>query len=677
MELRTVPVPRHHRRSMEMKGLFYPKLAATSLMKNRRIYMPYILASTGAMALFYIMYGMSENEGIMSMSGAAEIKQILTFGSVVVGIFSVIFLFYINSFLIKRRKKEIGLLNVLGMGKGHIAKAMFFETLITSGIIFLGGILSGILLNRLIFMILMRLMGIETSLNPGASVNAVLVSLMLFGGIFITAYLVNLLHIHVANPIELLKGGNVGEREPKSKIVLTVIGILSLGSGYAIAIIVKSPLMAISLFFVAVVLVMIGTYCLFTAGSIVILKLLRKNKDFYYRAGNFTSVSNMIYRMKQNAVGLSNICILSTAVLVMMSSTLSLYSGMEDILNTRFASDMNISSAFITEEIADQIAETVTETLNNHDITPFAVKAYSFHTSILTEADGIYIAEDRESMGMSFTSAYMLNLVTAETYNKLEGQSLNLKENEAIVFTNSENYAKETINLNGLKIAVIDEIDTFAGMTKEENAVFAVYYMVVKDNSMIQKVLTQLKGDFPKELTYNIGFDLEESKEKEAAFTSDLITRVRNEIDSYVNVDSRELRRESFMRFHGGLLFLGIFLGLLFLMATALIIYYKQISEGYDDQERYVIMQKVGMSHQEVRSTIRKQITMVFFLPLIGAVIHIAAAFKMITRLLAVFEMTNEWLFFLCTLGSIVAFALVYIGVYSYTARSYYRIVKA
>lgn len=655
-----------------MNKVFYPKLAGTNLVRNRSTYLPYSLACICCMSMFYILHAISVNLGINEMSGSEAIKMILSLGTVVVGIFSVIFLFYTNSFLMKRRKKEIGLYNILGMEKKHIAKMLIFETLLVSLVCLIAGLLCGILFSKLIFLLLLKILNFKVPFVFVVSVASLKITTALFLVIFILTLLTNLMHIRLSKPIELLKGGQVGEKEPKTKWLMTLLGTLALGIGYGIAIIVESPLLAISLFFIAVLLVMFGTYALFTAGSIVFLKMLRKNKKYYYQARHFTSVSNMIYRMKQNAVGLANICILSCAVLVMLSTTVSLYVGVDDALRMRFPKDIMISYKEAPIESSEKMSTLLHEQGEESKVTISEEIAYH-SIALIGKKEGQTFTLSEEGPSYEY---YLLNILTVDDYNQMEDRAVTLEGNEVLVFSNSEDYGKKDLRINSLSFKVKEEVKHIRMDEKSSVSVFNNYFIVVKDLDTVRKIYENVYGKELINLDYFVGYNIKGTEIEISSYTTSLKEELSNQISSDIFVESKQFMRESFFMLYGGLLFLGIFLGLLFLMATALIIYYKQLSEGYDDQERFAIMQKVGMSHQEVKRTIKSQILIVFFLPLLASVVHIAVAFKMITRLLAVLNLVNIPLFFWCTVATICVFAIIYAGVYLLTARAYYKLVK-
>lgn len=655
-----------------MSRLFYAKLAITNIRKNGKTYYPYILTCIGTIAMYYIMHFISINEGLEHMSGGDSLKTILNLGTYVVAVFSVIFLFYTNSFLIKRRKKEFGLFNILGMEKKHIAKVMVWEAFFVSITSLLFGLITGILSSKLMFLLLLKILQFKVPFGFMISWNSIMVTVAIFLAIFILTLLNNLRQIHLANPIELIKGGQVGEKEPKTKWLLTICGVISLAIGYYIALTTESPLAALNLFFLAVLLVIIGTFAIFIAGTITLLKVLRKNKAFFYKTRNFISVSGMIYRMKQNAAGLASICILSTAVLVMLSTTVSLYIGMEDLLRTRYPQDITVTANNLSEEASEELySMVITEAKKQVSITD---PIYYRYLPLVAVQNGQSFSKSQEE---SFNKASILLLIPLSEYNRMENQSKTLKTNEVLLSTFDGKMAGDSIDIEGNSFEIKERIDGLSIEGLSQDLVINTYAVIVQDTEIIQTLNHSFKG--PKsdttDLSYYLGFDTDGEEDNEITLTTKIQNILQeNGIDGYS--EGLEQSKESFYSLYGGLFFLGIFLGGLFIMATVLIIYYKQISEGFDDKHRFEIMQKVGLSNSEIKGTIQSQVLMVFFLPLLMAVIHIAFAFKIITKLLAIFNLTNVSLFAFTTGGTIIVFAVLYAVVYVLTARVYYRIVS-
>lgn len=642
-----------------MNNFIYEKLAVTNLKNNRKTYVPYIFTGVLTVMMFYIIDALSGGKGITQNT----LKICLQYATGVIIVFAVIFLFYTNSFLIKRRKKEIGVYNILGMGKRHIARMMAVETILTAGISILGGLVFGIIFGKLMYLLLLKILHNSVDMQFSVNGTAIVQTVILFAGIFLLTYLYNILQIQLVNPVELLHGGNQGEKEPKSRWLLVIVGVAALGNGYWIALTTEAPLEALLKFFVAVVCVIIGTYALFIAGSIVVLKILRKNKAYYYNPKHFTSVSGMIYRMKQNGAGLANICVLSTMVLVMVSTTVSLYAGMEDILDSRFPRDVSI----VCNE-ADTNNEETLQRLIKEQCEKAGVKITDRVRYRYGSMNAVLKGNNLEKVEQYYPDNhfYYVEMITQEEYNRIEKQNVSLKEQEILTYTTNGKCGKKQINIAGQNYQVKKELSEMTSQPKSTAEMYNTLYIVFANAEQIERIESFSYAD-----KFNLKGD--DGKQKEA------LEQIQNEFYEKFpdgTMESRMLSRSSFYELYGGLFFIGIYLGSMFIMATVLIIYYKQISEGYDDRERYQIMQKVGMSKKEVKRSIRSQVLSVFFLPLVVAVIHVAVAFKVMTKILGVLNLTNVSLFEVCTIIMIAVFAVFYIIVYSITAKEYYRIVN-
>ena len=664
-----------------MSKFFYARLAINNIRRNAQTYVPYIVTAIGVIMMFVIIGMMTNNTQLLKLRGGTTLRTILFFGTIVVGIFSLIFLFYTNSFLVKRRKKEFGLMNILGMDKRHLARVMFLETLIVAVISITLGILSGVLLSKLMFLVLLKILNFEVQLGFEFDAYFTLFTAMLFAGIFFLSLLNNLRQVQLANPIELVKGGQVGEREPKTNWPAFLLGQITLGSGYYIALTMENPITTIPAFFGAVVLVIIGTYCLFTAGSIWFLQLLRKNKKFYYHPQHFPNISGMIYRMKQNAVGLANICILSTMVLVMLSTTLSLYIGMEDVLRTRYRRNFELTASDIDSVAVQRIRDAVDSVLAKRGKAPQDIISYRY-LALTAKQEGSSFATRKNDLDMFSTALKYVYFVPVEDYNALTNRSVVLEDNEALICSAREAYDYDSLSILGRTFTIKEKVDSFQGDGSSLVFLYSSYYVVVKDMDTVQEMYHKYTAEnelYRPTISYYFGFDVDANRSESLAIHDDLVASAKQAIagSGYVVVESAENARDDFYSLYGGLFFLGIFLGVLFIGATVLIIYYKQITEGFEDKHRFEIMQKVGMSRLEVKKTIKDQVLMVFFLPLIAAIIHIAFAFKPITKMLALFNLTNIALFIWCTLGVILVFGLFYAVVYVLTARVYYQIVSA
>ena len=628
-------------------------------------------------AMFYIVKSLSYNPGLKNMVGSNTMMTMMSMCSVMIALFAIIFLFYTNSFLVKRRKKEFGVFNILGMEKSHIAKTMAWENFYVTLISIAGGLVIGIALDKAMFLLIAQVLNEEISLGFFISDKAIISTVVMFCIIFLLILLNSIRQIQTANPIELLTAGNAGEREPKTKWVLTILGLLSLGTGYYIALAIKNPLTALVYFFFAVILVIIGTYMLFTAGSIALLKILRKNKKYYYKTKHFTSISGMIYRMKQNAVGLANICILSTAVLVMVSSTSSLMLGMQDVIATRYPDDFIVYSNETSEERAYESFDAIRELQEKQNLNVTSEREYRYLVfPAFISGDTFEVTRDA-----NFSSLGNLNnliFVSLSDYNRVMGTDKTLAEDEILVYSDRLQFDYPTLKIFDREYSVKEKIDEFIGNGLIVAVAANTQFIVLPDGTDIEELYALQKetlSDGASEIQYYYGFNSDADEETQRAF-------YRTLLEDYVGhgyegtIESKADSRSEFVGLYGGFFFIGIFLGILFIMATVLIIYYKQISEGYDDKQRYEIMQKVGMTHQEIKNSIHSQVLTVFFLPLIVAGIHIAVTFPIITKLLALLNLLNVQLFLTCTVVCHVVFAVMYLLIYLLTARTYYKIVS-
>lgn len=668
---------------------------------NRRFYLPYILTVIGTAAAFYIMAAIVSDPGSKELAagtsnGPMYVSMFMTLGMFVLGLFSCIFLLYTNSFLMKRRQKELGLYSVLGMSKTNIAGIMVFEALYIALIGIGGGLAVGILLTKLVSLALFRLMRLPVPFGFSVQPIAIIIVVLFFAGLILLTLLANLAKVGRSRPVELLRGGNVGEKEPKANWFLTIVGVLFLGAGYAVAMLVDNPGMAVAVYFLAVFAVIIGTYCLFTSVSIAVLKALRRNKRYYYKAKHFISVSGMLYRMKRNAVGLANICILCTMVMVMVSGTLSLYLGSEEQVNVHCPSDVVVETTYYASSAEDHVynEETGEETIEYH--TPYDAAAmdawfedyFAGHKLAPSAAKAV---EYYSFSAVDANSLYTIMAVTAETYAQLTGEPVpELAPGEALAHVPPNCELGDSFSFldkdgRTVCIGLVGEAKLTAAqivlnmvavnwMEEDDDIV-----LVVPDRAaLLELVAGQENGSY----VWRGQYDFDASDEALAAMVDDYFAASSegDGVDAgYYDVLRIDLRSEAEQEVYGlsgGFLFLGVFLGIVFLMATVLIIYYKQVSEGYEDNARFEIMRRVGLSEREARRAIRSQILTVFFMPILVAAIHIAFDFNLVVLLLCLFSLTNVKLTALCTLGTLLVFCAVYAVVYALTARSYYKIVR-
>lgn len=667
---------------------FYIKMAVQNLVSNRRFYLPYSLCCIGTAAMYYIMSDISTNKTLTFERGAAYVQMVMGLGIFVLSVFSVFIICYANSFIIKRRRRELGLYNILGMEKRHIAILMMFETLLLGVGCIAAGLAGGMLFSKLTLLVLAQLLRFGVPMGFTISLPGIVMTSIQFGAIFLICLVVNVYQVLRSSPIELLHAVSKGEREPKGRILLTLFGIATLGGGYALALSVKDPVSALVLFFVAVLLVIFGTFSLFTAGSIVILKLLRKNKRLYYRVGPFTAISGLIYRMKQNAVGMANICILSTMVLVTISTTVSLYAGLSDIIRVQYPYEVKASlylSDYDTGKLASEemIHNVYNETVDavQEMVQPTSIKDYThLEFTVLMKENGKYTVQQANS---SIDGSLVgLGLITVDDYNRLTGRSVTLEDGEVLSCNNME-FTLDSVEVDNFQFKVVENLTDFP--LSNWDALISMnnsQYLVVSDQSVIDAMFehqNEIYGKRASRMMYTVGIEMDEDADTRLAVYEQVVTRLdelmrENSFFGY-RIDSRQLNLDEMYSMYGSFLFLGIFLGLVFTMAAVLIIYYKQVSEGYDDRERFVIMQKVGMDNRTVKKSIGTQVLMVFFLPLLVAGVHVAVAFPMVSRMLQLFALKNTGLFALCVVVTYLIFAAVYVIVYLLTARTYYKIV--
>ena len=684
---------------MSMK--LYSKVAVSNIKKNARLYIPRILAEAGLLGCFYIMITLALDQKLAEAFGGAYLSVFMVIGAVIIGLLSLILILYVNSFLMKQRKHEYGLYNVLGMEKKHVIRVLFYESLYTSCISIVIGIIFGILFYKLSSLLICKLLkgAVVTGfyyINAGTIVLPVIAFMALDG----LAYIINSFSIRLLKPVELLAGQHTGEREPKIKWALFVLGILCLGAGYAIAITVKSPLSAMGMFFAAVFLVIFGTYFLFVAGTIFILKCLRSNKKYYYNKNHMPAVSGLLFRMKRNAVGLASIAILATGVLVMISTTVSLYSGIEDSLKWQYPQEMYFNANEVNDDIsapipAEKLEKIVRDVADEKGIEIKTVERQSnLYVSYIYRDEKLY---DKTEITGGYKPEEMTGVlyITNDLYNFAQNreeasrrQKLDLAKDE-IAFCRIATPAggmfkklPETLAVGGKEYKVKEYLERFpieAGMGQLVNTIG----IVVSDEEVLDEIYRAQKtayGEYASEYDDRIAVSFADERAVSAVgdeFTGEITNRLRTEYPGEIEylLDTKWDTAESFLGLYGNFLFLGILLGFVCMFSAVLIIYYKQISEGYEDRDRFQIMEKIGMEQREVRKTIGSQLIMQFFLPLITAGVHTAFAFPILSKLLKVLMLSNTGLFIICTVITFVVFAIAYGIIYMMTARTYYRIV--
>lgn len=655
-----------------MRKALYMRLAGGNLKKNRQLYGPYLIACIVTVMMMCIMILLEGDRGLNTIEGGQSVAATLMFGCIVIAIFSLIILVYINSLLIKQRKKEFALYNILGMEKRHISKVLFWESAYTAVISIGAGLIFGAVFSKLMQLILMKIIGGEISFSIDVSFSVLVFTAAIFAVFFLLVLLMNIRTIRIAQPVELLRGGSEGEREPKSKWVLAVLGVVFLAAGYVMSIMTKDVVSAITLFFIAVICVIIGTYLMFIAFSIVLLKGLKKNKRYYYQTKHFATVSGMIYRMKRNAAGLASICILSTMVIVTVSTTVCLYAGVGDIINNMYPYDVNMKYYPYSQQTSEKLEAAAEDTAKRQGREIKELYSFSKMSFAANRSGDKLIVDNDTITGIGTVD---VTIITPEDYKRLTGEDAGLKKGEVLIYSEKESFG-DKVELLGEEYKTI-KTDEFP------KAVFLSISTancgIVADSRETAEAILHRYEDTTGQIIINGGMyiNLDGTDDEKIAFSNALNSEAADFEYEFYFLESRQLvEKEGSYSFYGAFFFLGMFLGLVFIFATVMIIYYKQVSEGYDDRKRFDIMQKVGMTEAEVRQTIRSQVLIVFFLPLAAAAMHVAFAFPMIRRILAAFSMTNVTLFAVCTAATFIGFAVIYLLVYLQTSKTYYSIVR-
>lgn len=662
----------------------YPRLAATNLKKNRRFYLPYLLACIVIVALFCIILTLASDPYLGQMQHGGSVSQVLGFGVLIMALFSAIILFYTNSTFTKQRKREFAIYNILGMEKRHISYVLFWESLYTAAMALFFGLVAAGVFSKLLQLVLVRLIGGEATFGLNISLMSIGYTAVFFGALFLLLLLNTIRIIHLSNPVQLLRAGSEGEREPRSKWILALLGAVCLAAGYIISLRTNAALYAIQYFFPAVILVIIGTYLTFIALSIVVLKALRKNRRYYYKTSHFATVSGLIYRMSRNAAGLASICILSTMVLVTVSTTVSLYKGVDAYAAVRWPQDMTLTlmTDKQTNTVPDvaPVLQVVDDAMTHSGLMQSNVHGYrTVRFSTLRSGDAL------DQFTGSGVDAYTVMVLDTEGYADLTGEQVTLAPGDALAWTDGKPFG-DTVTICGRAFR-LRPLDSFPLDSGSSIMGLHTLYLVVPDLDSVLELRAQQNayasehGGTRSMLNYTYQFDLSGTDDEQldalhALLSDPAFASAAEAANVQYTTDMRADGYPTLRSMYGGFLFLGFFLGFVFLFATVLIIYYKQVSEGYDDRGRFRIMQQVGMTPKEVKATIRTQVLLMFFLPLVTAAIHIAFAFPLIKQIVFAFGLQNVHLFLLCTLGTFGVFALLYTFVYLLTARTYYRIVR-
>ena len=668
-------------------SFFYSKFALNNLVKNKKFIIPYVLSAIFTIMSFYILSSLAFGDNLNKLpNGIDATKQVLSFGIIVIALFSVIFLFYTYSFLVKRRVKEFGLYSVLGMTKKQIAKILVLETIFIAVTTIVLGIGLGIIFDKLMLLVLLKLFSAGVSFGFSITPIAIVFSVLLFGGIFFLLLLYTVIKIARLRIVALLKDENKGEKEPKSRWILAIIGLALIGYGYYTAQTVQNPIKALLVFFYAVVAVIIGTYLVFMAVSITVLKIMKNNKNFYYKPKNFISVSGLLYRMKRNAVGLANICILSTMVLVTMGSTSALYAGMEKSYNERFPRQLMIAGYNSTSEKLKEIE-------NNAKL---AAKEAGTEVEDLVSYNSLpmvgRLVEDKfnfeSNVGVDLSNVKMIVVLQLKDYNKFANKNKTLESNEILLHIDKKgDYNHNSISLNGSDYKIKEKLSEFPGTIGSATAnIMDTYYAVVKDEKEATKLATKLTELSSKELEKRgisigtgtptlqnyVAFNIKDTT-KEAKVIENF---KKLEKQSGIEIEGKEENKLTFRGVFASFLFIGVFISFIFVISQVVIMYYKQISEGYEDKGNFEIMRKVGITDKQIKQSIRSQVLLIFFSPLIIATLHTIVAYPFIEKILRLFLITDNSIFLQALAVTIVVFAIFYLIVYAITSKIYYRIIK-
>ena len=658
---------------MKRKLSLLPGMAVNNIRKNGSTYFPYIGVSIFALFTYFVFDLIQRNDVMMTVPKGAYAAALVMIGFVLLGLIMVPFLYYTNSFLIKRRKKELGLYSILGLEKKHIGVMMFWESLIIYGVVTVSAIILGLLFSRLVFLLLLNLakmqVDVEFTISPVAIIDTLIFDAFITG----LNLFVNLVQVGKANPVELMSDARRGEKEPRFVALWSIAGVLALGIGYRMAVLSRLDNMIFTNFFLAVFLVIIGTYFLFTSGSISFLRILKGRKKFYYRPENFITISGMLYRMKKSAASLSNICVFSTMVMITVACTVSVYLGMDSIVSYRISRDVEVFYSYSENPDLEQIrqqaallAEKNNVLLKDELVFPYA--------EVKTCQEGNRMRDRRQDDNyMNWT---IVKLMTVDAYNEMEGASVSLEEGQALIFSTGADFLADRILMGDEEFVIKEELQSNSFCEKKVNDTFnKEYLLVVRDMDAVTRAGASFGVDGIRDTTCRYGFNPSGEKENIDSFSQEL-NQYASEVTGFMGFSDHRERMSEQESMYGGLLFIGIFFGSIFLICLLIIMYYKQITEGFEDQKNFEIMQKVGMSDGEIRRTIRKQVSMVFALPLVGALLHTVMGMKMVCMLLGAINFFETNLLIIVSAAVCLVFACVYVLCYSRTSRTYYRIVK-
>ena len=676
-----------------MKRGFYLKLALDGMKKNKRLYIPYLLTCAGMVMMFYILYGLAMSPLMQTMRGGNTMGLVLMLGTWVILLFSLLFLLYTNSFLARRRNKEFGLYNILGMNKRNLSRILLWETLLCALFSIGAGLAGGILLSKLAELFLLHMAGEQADFALRIVPKGILAAILFYGAIFAVLMVISLARLHISRPLDLLKSEAAGEKPPKANWLFALAGVIILGVAYYLAVTIESPLTAVTLFFAAVLMVIVATYLLFIAGSVALCKLLQKKKGYYYKPNHFVSVSSMAFRMKRNGAGLAAICILATMVLVMLSSTSCLYFGGDDALRGSYPYDVMTVAGFnapadCTPEVQNQLEEIIQRTADGHAQNSVLYSVLdtsgSFEDGVLDP--GGFDRRVVSSSASALEAVRSVCILPLSDYNRLAGTNRTLAPGEALLWSSNQKYDFDTFAVKGCRtLQIREQLDSLPIRIANSAVLATTYFVIVPDwtdyCAEACAYVTGLGSDMITADTEMFAcFDLPGMSEAEQCEIQDKVSDAAQDVRDpgwrYFSTASLADNRSDFFSTYGSLFFLGIILSIVFIAAAALIIYYKQLSEGYEDQSRFGVMQKVGMTKKEIRRAVNSQVITVFFAPLALAGVHLAFAFPFVQKIVRLFGVFNTRLLILTSIICFLAFALFYVFVYRRTAKAYYSIVS-
>ena len=676
-----------------MKTGLYPKLAANGMRKNGRLYAPYLVTCIMMVAVYYILHFLGYSGIMDGMPGGHTATDMMRMGTYIMTLFGLLFLFYTQATLIKGRKKEFGLYSILGMNRVNLGRIMFFETLFTWAVAIGGGLIAGIGLSKLAELGFTKLIEVPVRYTFSVSFSSVIMTVLTYSAVFLLIYLNSIRQVGFASPIELVTADKEGEKPPKSNWLVGILGLMSLGAGYYIALRIQQPMSALMWFFVAVILIMIGTYLLLIAGSVILCRMLQKDKDYYYRTNHFVSVSSMMYRMKRNGAGLASICILLTMILVMMSSTSALYTGAEQCLNVRYPNEVG---AFACKYGYDEGLEDLGEKLDT-DIKAAAEEHgaeiknnktyYEWSISGYFDNSKLDIALNSKSnlAFINYDKVAQILFIDADVYNRVFGYNETVTPGEALVGTAKNIEIGDVITIGDVPFKVTKRIDDRIAEIDPAAQVSASpgIFMVVKDVNEVARNYTKY-ADYDGEPMlawfWNCRFDTGLKADEQVALADTLDNLIKKELQplDFDNCycESHEAERSDFVSTFGGLFFLGMLLSVIFLVSCVIIMYYKHVSEGFEDQSRFDIMQKVGMTKEDIRKSINSQMLTVFLIPIIFACIHLAVVLPIVNKLLMLFGLFDIPRLIIASCVCVLICGIVYAVIYRVTSNAYYRIVS-